>query len=78
MIGTDASAEQIAHAERHPHVRYRVAAAEHSGLPDASIDLVTVAQALHWFDISAFYGEAIRVLRLGGTLAVVLRCSEIV
>jgi ubiquinone/menaquinone biosynthesis C-methylase UbiE len=48
---TDASAEQIAHARRHPRVRYRVAPAEASGLPDRSVDLISVAQALHWFDL---------------------------
>src|ERR1043166_5276419 len=55
VIATDASAEQIAHAKPHDRVDYRVATAEESGLPDASIDLTTVAQALHWFDLSAFY-----------------------
>ena len=47
-----------------------MAAAEQSGLEPASIDLVTVAQALHWFDIDAFFGEVGRVLRQGGVLAV--------
>ncbi len=37
--------------------------------PD-SIDLVTVAQALHWFRLPAFYTEAKRVLKPGGALAV--------
>jgi SAM-dependent methyltransferase len=70
VVATDASAEQIAHAEPHPRVEYRVAAAERSGLGAASVELVTVAQALHWFDLPAFYAEAARVLRPGGVLAV--------
>ena len=70
VIATDASAEQIAHAAPHPRVEYRTAPAEHSGLPDASAELITVAQALHWFDRDAFYAEAARVLRPGGVLAV--------
>ena len=70
VVATDASAEQIAHAEPHPRVEYRVAAAERSGLDAASVELVTVAQALHWFDLPAFYAEVQRVLRPGGVLAV--------
>ena len=69
VIATDASAEQIAHAEPHPWVEYRVATAERSGLEAASVELVTVAQALHWFDLHAFYAEAARVLRPGGVIA---------
>src|ERR1700744_5481314 len=48
VIATDASAEQIAAAPSHPRVEYRVAPAEQSGLPEASVALITVAQALHW------------------------------
>lgn len=66
---TDASAAQLAHARPHPRVRYAVAPAEASGLPGASVDLVTVAQALHWFDLDRFWAEARRVLRPGGALA---------
>jgi SAM-dependent methyltransferase len=51
-------------------VKYSVAPAEHSGLRDASIDLVTVAQALHWFDVPAFYSEVRRVSRPGSVLAI--------
>ena len=69
VLGTDASAAQIAAAEKHPRVEYRVSPAEASGLLDASVDLVAVAQALHWFDRPAFYGEARRVLRPGGLVA---------
>ena len=67
---TDVAPEQIAAARLHPRVRYSVAPAEHSGLPAESVDLVTVAQALHWFDVDAFYLEARRVARRGALLAV--------
>ncbi|HEX2204428.1 MAG TPA: class I SAM-dependent methyltransferase [Longimicrobium sp.] len=70
VVATDASETQVASAFAHPRVTYRVAAAETSGLEDASVSLVTVAQALHWFDIPAFWAEAGRVLRPGGVLAV--------
>lgn len=71
VVATDASAQQIAHAKPHPRVRYTVAPAEASGLPDASADLVVAAQAAHWFDMAAFNAEARRVLRPGGVVALV-------
>src|SRR5262245_3981434 len=54
---------------RNPRIEYRVAPAEESGLPPASIDLVTVAAAIHWFDLPRFYEEVRRVIRAGGVLA---------
>ncbi|MBX6331658.1 MAG: class I SAM-dependent methyltransferase [Gemmatimonadaceae bacterium] len=69
VIATDASAQQIAHAEPHPRVVYRVARAEDSAVDTHSVDLVTIAQALHWLDHAAFYAEVRRVLRPGGVLA---------
>lgn len=69
IIATDASAAQIAAAMPHERVEYRVARSEASGLADESTDLVTVAQALHWFDIPAFFAEARRVLRPHGVIA---------
>lgn len=74
VVASDASAQQIAQAMPCPGVSYRVAAAESSGLAAASVDLVTVAQAVHWFDLPRFYAEARRVLKPGGMLA--LWCYE--
>lgn len=68
---TDASAAQIANAQPHPRVEYRVAPAEASGLPEASVDLIVAAQAAHWFDLPAFYAEARRVARPGAVAALV-------
>jgi ubiquinone/menaquinone biosynthesis C-methylase UbiE len=70
VVATDASAQQIAAAKPHPRVEYRVARAEDSGLESKSVDVITVAQSLHWFDRPAFYAEARRVLRPHGVLAV--------
>jgi len=69
VVASDASAEQLAAADPHPRVAYVRATAERSALAPASIDLITVAQALHWLDRDAFYAEARRVLALGGVLA---------
>ena len=84
VAATDASASQAAMAQRETRAResspsspaarpdrilYAAAPAERVPLRDASIDLITVAQALHWFDFPAFFAEARRVLRPGGALA---------
>lgn len=70
VVGTDASAAQIESAIACAGVSYRVAAAEESGLDNASVDLITVGQALHWFDLPTFFIEAKRLLRPAGVLAV--------
>lgn len=69
VLATDASAAQIAKAIPHERIDYRAAPAEESGLADGSADLVTVAQALHWFDLDRFYAEVGRVLRPDGVFA---------
>lgn len=70
VIATDSSAAQIAQAPAHPRIEWRVAPGEQSGIGDAICDLVTVAQALHWLDIDAFFREAARVTRPRGLVAV--------
>jgi SAM-dependent methyltransferase len=69
IVATDLSANQLSEAKAHSRVDYRVAVAESSGLPSASMDVVTVAQALHWFRLDQFYAEIRRVLRPGGVFA---------
>src|SRR6266487_1801353 len=70
VIATDASEKQIKNAARHERIDYRVAAAEKSGINSDKIDIITVAQALHWFALDLFYAEAKRVLKPQGVLAV--------
>ena len=70
VVATDISISMLEQAPRHPGVNYRSVPAEDSGLPSASVDLVTVAQALHWLDTNLFYEEVARVLIPGGVLAV--------
>lgn len=70
VIASDASAEQIAAAKPQPNIEYRVATAEAMQLPAQSCDLVTVAQALHWFQTDDFFAVCERVLKPAGVLAV--------
>lgn len=70
VIATDASESQISQVIPHRGVEYRTALAERSGLESATVDLITVAQALHWLNREAFYEEAKRVLVARGVLAV--------
>lgn len=63
VIASDASKEQIEHAQPRNNIRYEVFPAERTTLANNSIDLITIAQALHWFDLNDFYKEAKRVLR---------------
>ena len=69
VVASDPSANQIADAAPRANVDYRVERAEHSSLADGSASLVTVAQALHWFDFAAFYAEVRRVLKPRGVFA---------
>jgi len=70
VYATDASAEQIAQAHFHEKIEYHLEPAEHVGLKNGSVDLVTVAQAVHWFNFDEFYNEVKRVLKPRGVLAV--------
>lgn len=70
VIATDASSEQLRHAERHRNITYQLSGGEKSGLPAGSVQLVTVAQALHWLDRERFYAEARAVLAPQGVIAV--------
>ncbi len=71
VIATDASPAQLSHAAPHPQIEYRHALSEASGIASASVDLVVVAQAAHWFELPAFYAEARRVAREGAVIALV-------
>lgn len=68
VFATDPSAAQIAQAHATDNVTFAVEAGERCSLPDASVDAVCVAQALHWFDRDAFFAECARVLVPGGVL----------
>jgi Methylase involved in ubiquinone/menaquinone biosynthesis len=69
VYASDASAEQISRAYPHPKVEYHVAPAELVSLDDSTVDLITVAVAIHWFNFDDFYGEVKRVLKPRGVIA---------
>jgi ubiquinone/menaquinone biosynthesis C-methylase UbiE len=71
VYATDISQKQLDHAVAAPNVRYRIGRAEQLDFPDDSLDLVTVAQALHWFDFDRFYREVARVVKPEGIFAAV-------
>jgi ubiquinone/menaquinone biosynthesis C-methylase UbiE len=70
VFATDPSAEQIKNATEHERVTYKIEKAEQCSLPEDTADLVTVSQAIHWFDFDEFYAEARRVLKPKGIIAV--------
>lgn len=70
VVATDGSQAQLDHATPHERITYELATAERTSITAASIDMVTVAQALHWFDLTGFYAEVRRVLKPAGVLAV--------
>ncbi len=69
VTATDASEKQILHAVRHEKIEYKTAPSEQTDIADNSVDLITVAQALHWFDFDAFFAESKRVLKDNGVIA---------
>jgi len=71
VFATDISQQQIDNAVLHENIAYSVQPAEKTSFPDNFFDLITVAQAIHWFDFDAFYREVTRTGRNGGVLAVI-------
>jgi SAM-dependent methyltransferase len=69
VVATDPSEAQLREAERHVRVHYSAMTAERAALAGGSVGLVTVAQAVHWFDLPRFYAEVRRVLVPGGVVA---------
>lgn len=63
VVASDISVRQLENAQQKSNIAYRRFHAENTPLEDNSVDLITVAQALHWFDFDRFYCEARRVLR---------------
>lgn len=70
VFATDISAKQLENAVQAPNIFYSLQPAEQTQFEENSFDLVTVSQALHWFNFDEFYSEVKRVTKPGGWLAV--------
>lgn len=70
VIGVDRSPEQIRAATKHHRVTYHAGDAYELPVENETVDLLTIAQAMHWLDMPRFFAEVKRILRPQGTFAV--------
>jgi len=70
VFATDISQKQLENAAKADNFIYKVESAEHTSFGESQFDLVSVAQAIHWFDFDAFYNEVYRILKPNGIFAV--------
>ena len=70
IFATDISQQQLDNAIKKDNIVYALEPAEHTGLAAHSVDLITVAQAIHWFCFDEFYAEVRRVAKPGAVIAV--------
>ncbi|WP_443937034.1 class I SAM-dependent methyltransferase [Pedobacter sp. MW01-1-1] len=70
VYATDISENQIANASKMPNIFYNVESSDKTDSASKSFDLITVAQAIHWFNFEEFYNEVKRTLKPDGIFAV--------
>ena len=70
VTATDVSSTMIAAAQPNPKITFQVAPAESNDIPAHSVDLITVAQALHWFELPPFWTRCRHALKPRGLLAI--------
>lgn len=71
IFATDISEAQLKECLYEENITYKIETAEKTSFPDNMFDLITVAQAIHWFNFKAFYAEVERTIKPGGVLAIV-------
>jgi ubiquinone/menaquinone biosynthesis C-methylase UbiE len=71
VCATDISAQQIYAAVKRSNIHYSIQPAEKVSFAENKFDLITVAQAIHWFQFDAFYAEVKRTIKPGGIFAVI-------
>jgi ubiquinone/menaquinone biosynthesis C-methylase UbiE len=69
VSATDISEAQLKNAVKKPNISYKKENAEQTNFEKSSFDLITIAQAIHWFDFEKFYNEVNRTLKPGGIIA---------
>lgn len=69
VMATDLSEKQLRQAARANNIIYSTGSAEHSSFADNSFNLITIAQAYHWFHFNDFEQEARRVAKPGAIVA---------
>jgi ubiquinone/menaquinone biosynthesis C-methylase UbiE len=74
VIGVEPNADMrhqaiVRTAAQASNVKYIDAISSQTGLPDASADVVTCSQSLHWMDPASTFEEVARILRDGGIFA---------
>lgn len=70
VFATDISQKQLDQAEKASNIIYKLERAEQTSFEDNTFDLITVAQAVHWFDFTVFYKEVYRILKPEGVFAI--------
>ncbi len=71
VYATDISKKQLDNAIKKENIFYLVESAEQFSFADNYFDLITVAQAIHWFDFEKFYAEVNRTLKKDGLIVVI-------
>ena len=69
VFATDISENQLKHAVKKENITYLIENSDKSSFPDQKFDLITVGQAIHWFNFDTFYAEVKRTLKPGGIFA---------
>jgi ubiquinone/menaquinone biosynthesis C-methylase UbiE len=70
VYGIDISENQLDNSYVADNIIYNAASAENTFFEDQEFDLITVAQAVHWFNFDLFYKEVYRILKPNGVIAV--------
>ncbi|MBW8687236.1 class I SAM-dependent methyltransferase [Chitinophaga rhizophila] len=63
VFATDISQSQIDNAAKSDNITYLVQPAESTSFPNKTFDLITIAQAIHWFNFEQFYQEVRRTAK---------------
>jgi len=71
VTGIDQSKNQLTNAIKKDNIEYKTGSAYDLGIEKESVDLITIAQAIHWLDTNKFYDECARVLKKNGALAII-------